>query len=207
MSDKYPNMSPYVYCADNPVKLVDPDGRELNPIFSTEGKLLGTDNAGWKGTAIVMNKNNFRQGMKHCDAEMRGTYLNRYGKGIKISDSDWKKVEDNGGERMSPSVENHSNEGVFFKPETTYNKNYKNDGAYRLAAGKDLYMPVDGIKTSKVGNGEVYKIPDGFKCEVDKNGEPNIKNLPFESVFALFNRAGKIKTPDISWENLEKSIK
>ena len=26
MSDKYPSLSPYVYCADNPVKLVDPNG-------------------------------------------------------------------------------------------------------------------------------------------------------------------------------------
>ena len=26
MSDKYPSLSPYTYCADNPVKLVDPDG-------------------------------------------------------------------------------------------------------------------------------------------------------------------------------------
>ena len=29
MSDKYPSISPYVYCAWNPVKLVDPDGREV----------------------------------------------------------------------------------------------------------------------------------------------------------------------------------
>ena len=29
MSDKYPSMSPYTYCANNPVKLVDPDGREV----------------------------------------------------------------------------------------------------------------------------------------------------------------------------------
>ena len=29
MSDKYPSLSPYVYCADNPVKLVDPDGEEV----------------------------------------------------------------------------------------------------------------------------------------------------------------------------------
>ena len=28
MSDKYPSMSPYTYCANNPVGLVDPDGRE-----------------------------------------------------------------------------------------------------------------------------------------------------------------------------------
>jgi RHS repeat-associated core domain len=28
MSDKYPSLSPYVYCADNPVKLVDPNGEQ-----------------------------------------------------------------------------------------------------------------------------------------------------------------------------------
>ena len=30
MVDKYPNLSPYVYCADNPVRLVDEDGREID---------------------------------------------------------------------------------------------------------------------------------------------------------------------------------
>ena len=29
MSGKYPSLSPYVYCADNPVKLVDPNGEEM----------------------------------------------------------------------------------------------------------------------------------------------------------------------------------
>ncbi len=29
-SDKYPGVSPYVYCADNPVKLVDPNGEEFS---------------------------------------------------------------------------------------------------------------------------------------------------------------------------------
>ena len=31
MSDKYPGISPYAYCAWNPVKLVDPDGEEVVP--------------------------------------------------------------------------------------------------------------------------------------------------------------------------------
>ncbi|MCR4815971.1 MAG: hypothetical protein K5842_02150 [Bacteroidales bacterium] len=35
LADKYPGISPYAYCAWNPVKLVDPDGRE---IFYKEGK-------------------------------------------------------------------------------------------------------------------------------------------------------------------------
>ena len=29
MSDKYPSLSPYTYCADNPVGLVDPNGEEI----------------------------------------------------------------------------------------------------------------------------------------------------------------------------------
>ena len=29
LADKYPSLSPYAYCAWNPVKLVDPDGREM----------------------------------------------------------------------------------------------------------------------------------------------------------------------------------
>ena len=31
MADKYPSISPYAYCAWNPIKLVDPDGREFDP--------------------------------------------------------------------------------------------------------------------------------------------------------------------------------
>ena len=39
MSDKYPNISPYAYCAWNPVKLVDPDGREidLSALYDSNG--------------------------------------------------------------------------------------------------------------------------------------------------------------------------
>ena len=33
MSDKYPSLSPYTYCADNPVKLVDPNGEELTDFY------------------------------------------------------------------------------------------------------------------------------------------------------------------------------
>ncbi|MBP5710506.1 MAG: hypothetical protein J6W84_05970, partial [Bacteroidales bacterium] len=29
LSDKYPNLSPYTYCADNPVKYIDPNGRDI----------------------------------------------------------------------------------------------------------------------------------------------------------------------------------
>ena len=39
MSDKYPSLSPYVYCADNPVKLVDPNGEDW---YEKDGKMCYT---------------------------------------------------------------------------------------------------------------------------------------------------------------------
>ena len=40
LADKYPSISPYAYCAWNPVKLVDPDGRDWVVIFDHENKTV-----------------------------------------------------------------------------------------------------------------------------------------------------------------------
>ena len=44
MVDKYPNLSPYTYCANNPVRLVDEEGKEISDndtkYFDTYGQLL-----------------------------------------------------------------------------------------------------------------------------------------------------------------------
>jgi len=43
MSDKYPSLSPYTYCANNPVKLVDPNGEEIGDIYNIFGVHIGFD--------------------------------------------------------------------------------------------------------------------------------------------------------------------
>jgi RHS repeat-associated protein len=53
MADKYPNISPYAYCAWNPVKLVDPKGEEIDDYFSHDGKYLGSDDAKTNNIRII----------------------------------------------------------------------------------------------------------------------------------------------------------
>ena len=43
MAAKYPGLGPYVYCADNPVKLVDPNGEEIGIFIDSDGNCIGND--------------------------------------------------------------------------------------------------------------------------------------------------------------------
>ena len=69
MADKYPSLSPYVYCAWNPVKIIDPDGRDTL-LFSNNGyyekTLPGGNNIG-----IIKGK------------------TGRYGKEFSFADESW----------------------------------------------------------------------------------------------------------------------
>jgi len=56
MADKYPSISPYAYCAWNPVKLIDPDGRELGDFYSIDGTYLNTDGNNDGKVYIVKDK-------------------------------------------------------------------------------------------------------------------------------------------------------
>ena len=61
-------MSPYIYVQANPVNRVDLNGKLDSPIYDVDGNLIGTDDEGLQGTAIIMDKSDFKQGMKHADA-------------------------------------------------------------------------------------------------------------------------------------------
>ena len=72
MLDIYPHQTSYAYCSNNPVNRVDPNGMWDNPIFDWSGNLLGTDDKGIQGEAIIMNSKYFKQGMSHDEAMEKG---------------------------------------------------------------------------------------------------------------------------------------
>ncbi|MCR5193604.1 MAG: hypothetical protein K6D59_09900 [Bacteroidales bacterium] len=66
MADKYPSLSPYSYCAWNPVKLVDPDGKEIWIVGSDgllyryeKGKLYNENGGKYSGNDAFANKVSF----------------------------------------------------------------------------------------------------------------------------------------------------
>ena len=67
-AENYFNTSLYAYCLNNPVRFIDPTGGLVSPIYDESGFLLGTDDEGLQGDAIIMNKLNFKQGMSHSEA-------------------------------------------------------------------------------------------------------------------------------------------
>ena len=140
--------------------------------------------------------------------------MDEYGKGIKISDSDWEEIEKHGGERMSPFVENHSSEMIYFKPETTYGE-YETTEAFSLEAGKDLYMPVDGVATSKY-NDNVGKIPSGSSIKITKEGGLNIDYYGLGGLIRALPNYGWVNQKwlqnrhedrDYSWDKLFEKAK
>ena len=63
LADKYPGISPYAYCAWNPVKLVDPDGAEIwikgsggNIYQYKGGKLYNKDGSAYEGNDVFVTR-------------------------------------------------------------------------------------------------------------------------------------------------------
>ena len=80
MSDKYPSLSPYTYCANTPIKLVDPNGAEYDGYEGSNGQYKWFDNhseqsftdnnVNW--TKVTDNRANWNEATTIRDANIEG---------------------------------------------------------------------------------------------------------------------------------------
>ncbi len=137
MSDKYPSLSPYTYCADNPVKLTDPDGRWI-PGLDEDYNITVTREEG-------DDLNSFREfmGPGYSDEEIKNMFNDLQGDKINLTKS-------YGGifERMTNALNN-----AYGDPEFMDADNYNCWGAaLNLTSGNELtkrtpYTSGSGIDT------------------------------------------------------------
>jgi len=73
LSDKYPSMSPFMYCAGNPVRLIDPDGMRIDDYYDRFGKYVGTDGEG-NNLRIISSKAAFNEAMEVGGRDMARQY-------------------------------------------------------------------------------------------------------------------------------------
>jgi len=207
--ESYGSWNPYQYGLNSPVRYTDPNG--LDVYVNEDGNFLGSDGEGNKVRVITQGFwNNTLSQAKNWDERgfraalrQRSDLLTDWSSGINITDETWKLIEAAGGMKVDPSVNNTSGEYVWYKPEGS-GLNVNNAGAYPIGPGQQLYRPIDGVNTSTIARGNVYKVPDGFRVFVGTSGEPDIVNMPLEGAIP---RYGEVAAPDPTWFNLRDAIR
>ena len=179
MADKYPSMSPYSYCAWNPMKLVDPDGREvINAHTKKVGELQ-------KKIANLQNQIN------NCNDKKQLRSLNKRLNKLQSSLKEEIRYE----KSVNEAIQNLKDYGG---DEFNQLDNLKNIYGEKIDVYIQMKSEIGGVKKPKCGNTEMILSQDG-NCRSEKGANSVVislsdkfksvlgKTLAHEGGHAIFN--------------------
>ena len=160
MADKYPGISPYAYCTWNPVKLVDPDGRE---VINAHTKKVGE---------LQKKIENLQNQINNCNDKKQLRSLN---KKLKESQSSLKK------EIEYEKLVNNAIQDLKDYGGDEYNQldNLKNINGENVDVYIQMKSDIGGVDNPKCGLTEMTLSSDG-NCRSEKGANTVVISLSYK---------------------------